>query len=67
MEAARKAEVLNRVVRKMGAGGADIQTSEWVEFVDAQNDDMRTVLRSARRCPISRSPISRAAAARCTI
>ena len=42
MEAARKAEVLNRVVRKMGAGGADIQTSEWVEFVDAQNDDMRT-------------------------
>jgi hypothetical protein len=42
MEAARKAEVLNSVVRKMGAGGADIQTSEWVEFVDAQNDDMRT-------------------------
>jgi len=42
MEAARKAEVLNSVVRKMGAGGADIQTSEWVEFVDAQNDSKRT-------------------------
>jgi hypothetical protein len=42
MEAARKAEVLNSVVRKMGAGGADIQTSEWAEFVDAQNDSQRT-------------------------
>jgi hypothetical protein len=42
MEAARKAEVLNSIVRKMGAGGADIQTSEWVEFVDAQNDRQRT-------------------------
>jgi len=42
MEAARKAEILNSVVRKMGAGGADIQTSEWVEFVDAQNDSQRT-------------------------
>jgi hypothetical protein len=42
MKAARKAEVLHGIVRKMMAGGADIQTSEWVEFVDAQNDSMRT-------------------------
>jgi hypothetical protein len=42
MEAARKAEVLHGVVRKMMSGGADIQTSEWVEFVEAQNDGFRT-------------------------
>ena len=42
MEAARKAEVLHGVVRKMMAGGADIQTNEWVEFVEAQNDGFRT-------------------------
>jgi hypothetical protein len=42
MEAARKGEVLHGVVRKMMAGGADIQTSEWVEFVEAQNDGFRS-------------------------
>jgi len=42
MEAAKKAEILHGVVRKMMAGGADIQTSEWVEFVEAQNDGFRT-------------------------
>ncbi len=42
MEAARKAEVLHGVVRKMMAGGADIQTDEWIEFVEAQNDGFRT-------------------------
>ena len=42
MEAARRTEVLNGVVRKMMAGGADIKTDEWVEFVEAQNDGYRT-------------------------
>ncbi|HTT77331.1 MAG TPA: hypothetical protein VMF50_15315 [Candidatus Binataceae bacterium] len=42
MEAAKKAEILHGVVRKMGAGGADIQTSEWLDFVEAQNDGFRT-------------------------
>lgn len=42
MEAARRTEVLHGVVRKMMAGGADIQTNEWVEFVEAQNDGFRT-------------------------
>ena len=42
MEAAKKAEVLHSVVRKMIAGGADIQTEEWIEFVEAQNDGYRT-------------------------
>jgi hypothetical protein len=41
MEAARKAEVLRGILRKR-ASGADIQTSEWLEFVEAQNDGMRT-------------------------
>jgi hypothetical protein len=42
MEAAKKAQILHGVVRKMMAGGADIQTGEWVEFVEAQNDGFRT-------------------------
>src|SRR5271163_3066389 len=42
MEAAKKADLLNGVVRKMMTGGADIQTSEWLDFVQAQNDDART-------------------------
>jgi peroxiredoxin len=42
MEAAKKAELLNGVVRKMMTGGADIQTSEWLDFVQAQNDGART-------------------------
>jgi hypothetical protein len=42
MEAARRSEVLHGVVRKMMAGGADIQTPEWVDFVEAQNDGFRT-------------------------
>jgi len=42
MEAAKKTEVLHGVVRKMMAGGADINTSEWLEFVESQNDGFRT-------------------------
>src|ERR1700687_5151700 len=42
MEATRKIEILHGIVRKMMAGGADIQTSEWIDFVEAQNDGFRT-------------------------
>jgi hypothetical protein len=42
MDTEHKAEVLHRIVGKMMAGGADIQTAEWVEFVEAQNDGYRT-------------------------
>jgi hypothetical protein len=42
METERKTEVLHGVIRKMRAGGAEIQTDEWVEFVEAQNDGYRT-------------------------
>jgi hypothetical protein len=42
MEAARKAEVLQGLIRKMAARAAEIQTSDWLEFVEAQNDGFRT-------------------------
>ena len=42
MEAEKKHDLLHGVVRKMMAGGANIQTSEWLEFVEAQNDGYRT-------------------------
>jgi hypothetical protein len=42
MDEEKKTEVLHGVVRKMMAGGADISTSEWVEFVEAQNEGFRT-------------------------
>lgn len=42
MDAAKKHEILHCVVRKMTAGGRDISTSEWLEFVEAQNDGFRT-------------------------
>jgi hypothetical protein len=42
METARKAEVLHGILRKMAAGGAEIQTNDWLEFVEAQNDGFLT-------------------------
>jgi len=42
MDTERKATVLHGVIGKMRAGGTDIQTAEWVEFVEAQNDGYRT-------------------------
>ena len=42
MEAATKASVLHGMIRKMGAGGADITTKEWLDFVEAQNDGYKT-------------------------
>lgn len=42
MEAEKKTALLYEVVRKMGAGGAGIQKEEWLEFVNAQNDELRT-------------------------
>ena len=42
MDATTKAAVLHDIVRKMGAGGADITTSAWLDFVEAQNDGYQT-------------------------
>jgi hypothetical protein len=42
MEADAKSSILHSIVRKMGAGGADITTDEWLNFVEAQNDGFKT-------------------------
>jgi cytochrome oxidase Cu insertion factor (SCO1/SenC/PrrC family) len=42
MDATTKAAVLRDMTRRMGAGGADITTDEWLDFVEAQNDGYRT-------------------------
>jgi hypothetical protein len=42
MDAEKKATVLNGMMRRMAAGGADIQTADWLEFVAAQNDGALT-------------------------
>jgi hypothetical protein len=42
MEAEKKRNLLHGVVGKMMAGGKDINTSEWPEFVETQNDGLRT-------------------------
>jgi hypothetical protein len=38
MDQAVKTSVLHDIVGKMGAGGAGITTSAWLDFVEAQND-----------------------------
>ncbi|MGO9264314.1 MAG: hypothetical protein ACLQBA_05395 [Candidatus Binataceae bacterium] len=42
MDATTKATVLHDIVRKMGAGGAEITTKSWLDFVEAQNDGYQT-------------------------
>jgi hypothetical protein len=42
MDATAKASILRDMVRRMGAGGAGITTSDWLEFVEAQNDGFQT-------------------------
>jgi hypothetical protein len=42
MEATDKASILHGMIRRMGAGGADITTEDWLQFVEAQNDGYKT-------------------------
>lgn len=42
MDATTKASVLHDIVRKMGAGGEEITTEAWLDFVEAQNDGYQT-------------------------
>jgi hypothetical protein len=42
MDAKVKASILHDIVRRMGDGGPEITTPEWMDFVKAQNDDYRT-------------------------
>ena len=51
MEATTKASILHGMVRKMGAGGADITTKEWLDFVEAQNDGYKTGLAFGEKIP----------------
>jgi hypothetical protein len=42
MDASTKASILHGMIRRMGAGGADITTEDWLAFVEAQNDGYQT-------------------------
>lgn len=42
MDAKTKALVLHDMIRRFTAGGGDITTSDWLAFVEAQNDGYRT-------------------------
>ena len=42
MDATTKASILHGLIRRLGAGGADIKLNDWLVFVQAQNDDYRT-------------------------
>ena len=42
MDAITKASILHGMIRRLGAGGADITLKDWLDFVRAQNDDYRT-------------------------
>ena len=42
MEAKSRASILRDMIPRMGAGGADITTEEWLEFVEAQNHGYQT-------------------------
>jgi hypothetical protein len=51
METERKTEILHKIIRQMGAGGADITTPDWVDFVEAQNDGFKTGPAVGQRVP----------------
>lgn len=42
MDATTKASILHGMIPRLRAGGADITTSEWLDFVEAQNDGYKT-------------------------
>jgi hypothetical protein len=42
MDATTKASILHGMIRRLGAGGGDITTKDWLDFVQAQNDGYRT-------------------------
>ena len=42
MDATTKASILHGMIRRMGAGGADITTEDWLDFVEAQNHGYQT-------------------------
>ncbi len=51
MDVASKSSILHGMMRRLGAGGADITLNDWLEFVQAQNDDYRTGPAIGERVP----------------
>jgi hypothetical protein len=42
MDTTTKALVLHDMIRRFAAGGANVTPSDWLDFVEAQNDGYRT-------------------------
>jgi len=42
MDAQTKAHILHDMIRRFTTGGGDITSSDWLAFVEAQNDGYRT-------------------------
>lgn len=51
MDATTKASILHGMLRRLGAGGADITVKEWLDFVEAQNDGYRTGAEIGEKIP----------------
>ena len=51
METQQKTDILHKIIRQMGAGGADITTPDWIDFVEAQNDGFKTGPEVGERVP----------------
>ena len=51
MDTATKASILHGMIRRMGAGGADITTEDWLDFVEAQNHGYQTGPEIGQRVP----------------
>ena len=42
MDVQTKAFVLRDMIRRMAAGGGDLTSTDWLQFVEAQNDGYQT-------------------------
>jgi len=42
MDPSAKTSILHDIIKRMGGGGPEITTPEWLNFVEAQNDGYRT-------------------------
>jgi hypothetical protein len=51
MDPATKASILHEMIRRLRAGGADITTKDWLDFVEAQNDGYQTGPAVGERVP----------------
>ena len=56
MDASAKASILHGMIRRMGAGGGDITTEDWLDFVEAQNDGYQTGPSIGEKVPVFALP-----------